>query len=245
MRLSTAALAALALWTSAVAQDETRVVRLVGQALDRKTGELLYTENHAQQFRGGKLVSDRVEYRWPDGRSFAVKTVRYGDHPYAPDFRLDDSRDGYFEGAEKTGDRYEMYRKHGDQTQRKSIAWSDTLVADAGFDCMVKARLPELLAARGASVQVELAVAGRLASLGFRVVTEQIDPQRRVVELRAEADSLLRLIVPAIELAYATDTRELLRYVGLSNIRNSSGELYDTRIEFPRDDGRALPPTCG
>jgi hypothetical protein len=55
----------------------------------------------------------------------------------------------------------------------------------------------------------------------------------RTVRFALEIDSaFLRIVVPPIVVIYDRDTRRLLRYEGLSNLRDASGENHSVRIEF-------------
>jgi len=44
--------------------------------------------------------------------------------------------------------------------------------------------------------------------------------------------AFLRLLVAPIEVSYDPETRRLLRYTNLSNIRDSNGENFKDRIDF-------------
>ena len=52
-------------------------------------------------------------------------------------------------------------------------------------------------------------------------------------ELRVKS-MFLQMFVPPVVVSYDAQTRSLLRYEGVSNIRDAAGENFDVRIEFPR-----------
>lgn len=221
------------------AQADERTIELVGQAYDRASGAAIYSENHFQTLRDGALVAHRVEYRTPDGALFCRKQLLYGAHPFAPTFQLDDQRDGYLEGAEYTARGYRLYRREpGTDRSETVIAPGDDLVADSGFDRYVKASLAQLLVA---PQDVRLAVAGQLAQFDFRIALARHERLfgRDAVTLTVRPRSLLRWFVAPIEVSYDPGTGALLRYAGISNIRNPSGKLYDARIDFVPADFRS------
>lgn len=229
----TSVIAGLAL-LSFVAQADgvARTVTLTGYATDRVTGAPLYSETHRQTFQGDVLVSHHTEYRDPDGTLFATKHLDYRTLPFAPTFRLDDLRNGYHEGAQYADGKYLLYRgtKSDAHEDVADVAPGPDLVADSGFDRYIEAHLSDLLERK--QLHLRLAVAGKLTTVRFRVDTLRIDDAHEI-ELRAEPDSLLSFFVAPIHLTYDADSGRLIRYVGISNIRSPSGELYDARIDFP------------
>ncbi|HXG28092.1 MAG TPA: hypothetical protein VNJ47_04500 [Nevskiales bacterium] len=223
-------LAASAVAASEPVLPETR--ELTGHAYDRRTGVLLYSEHHYQRFRDGKTIEHRVDYRTPDGTRFATKTLDYSQHPYAPAFRTLDLRDGYVEGADHTAEGYWLFNGPEASPTRVLVRRSDDLVSDSGFDAYVRDHLPALI--EGQTLSFRLAVAGRLADYAFkaRALERERPLGRETLTIRVTPDSLLRFVVDPIDVTYHIESRQLLRYVGISNLRSPSGERYDTRIDF-------------
>ncbi len=221
------------------------LLEIIGKAYDQKTGQFIYTEHHLQMYNDGELVRHHVEYQKPDGSALATKTLDYGNQPFAPAFQLQDWRDGYLEAAEYTDKGYRLKRR-----DRKSAPASSKLidpqgelelVSDAGFDRYVQARLPNLME-RGLQ-KFRLAVAGRLASYGFtaRLVERTTLFGQQAALIRVELSNLLSLLVDGIDITYALESGHLLRYSGISNIRDDNGVRYDARIDFPPEQRRFNP----
>ena len=215
--------------------EAQRVEAQVGYAYARDSGVPLYTEHHRFVYRNGALATHRVDYRRADGAPIGTKELDYGEHPYAPDFRMVDLRDGYIEGAEHSAGGYRLYRQLGHRAplEDQVVPQSLDLVADSGFDRYMRAHLQALM--ENGEGAIRLAVAGRLAAYGFRVQTRERERLfgRDAITLRVQIDSWLSWLVEPIDLTYDADNGRLLRYVGLSNIRSESGERYDARIDFP------------
>ncbi len=208
---------------------------LTGLAYAARSGELLYTEHHRMTFEQDQLLRHQVQYRHPDGEAFVDKSLDYSRHPYAPDFDLRDLRDGYREGGAVTDQGYQLYRqdRQGERRREKTVTLDPELVVDAGFDRYVKAHLDRLLEQERGSFR--MAVAGHLTSLRFRIRLMDTEPLFGLpaVRFRVEPDSLLRLFTDHIDITYDRSTGRLLRYVGISNIRDSQGDRHDVRIDFP------------
>ena len=220
-------------------------LELVGYARDVDSGELYYTENHIKHHDDKAITKHEVRYANAQGEVFATKTLDYSRGLYAPAFRLEDKRTGYIEGARYTEQGYQLFnQKPGDDMKYEVVGDGKyPLMADAGFDTFMRDNLSALSA--GEVPVMELAVAGRLSSYNFRAkaVAEHMIFGQPAVEVHSEpASRLLRLLTGPLTLFYQKDNGQLLRYEGMTNIRNiETGKLYTARIEFPVDEIRKSP----
>lgn len=209
-----------------------------GQAYAAHGGRLLYSESHWIERTADGRSRRLVLYRCPDGRAFARKTVRVDGTPQAPDFQLDDARVGYREGVRGDGRQRQVFvsERHGaDQRSAALPVHADTVI-DAGFDAFIRGHWKALLA-RG-HLRLKMLIPSRLETMAFRVVDEgarRVDgrPARR---FRLRADAWYGFALPHIDVDYDATTHRLLRYRGLSNLRNADGDNVDVRIEFPPAD---------
>ena len=55
---------------------------------------------------------------------------------------------------------------------------------------------------------------------------------------RLALGGLLGLVVSGIDVSYDADNRMLMRFSGLTNVRDPDGENYVARIDFPPDERR-------
>lgn len=201
----------------------------------------LYEEHHYLRSEAGAPVERLVVYRCPDGEPFARKTVRYGEPPYAPQFRMDDARFGYAEGFERGQIAGEAFVQRGSAAplQKEAVTLGESLVVDAGFDEFVRAHWTTLQA--GKAVPLRFLVPSRLDAYGFKVrkVGEE--------ELFGEPASVFQLALSGlfgwfadpIEVAYRNSDRRLMRFAGLSNIRATPEENLSAAIEFPPERASA------
>ena len=228
----TPSLCLLFLTTAASSADYT----FTGFAHDLDTGALLYVETHAVSSAGSPGEQRVVLYRAGEGATpFARKHLRYGADRARPDFDFDDRRSGYAESATRDAQGFVVVARAGAQARagRTQLRTDAIGVIDAGFDEFVRAHWSQLQ--RGDSLAAPFLVPSRLAAVNFRV--------RRVAGARlddAEA-SVIRLSVsgplgwflPDIDVSYRDRDRRLLRYRGLTNIRDAAGELICAQIDFP------------
>lgn len=204
------------------------------EARDAGDGRLLYREEHLLRYADGVLAERLVTYRCADGTAFARKRVDYAPDPLAPAFVLEDARTGYREGLAREGTQARaLVRASADAPERSGpLAASPALVADAGFDEFIRQRWDALVPEGEA--RIDFVVPSRLEALGFRVRglgVADIDgvPAQR---FRLTLGGWLAWVAPHIDVAYDARDRRLLRYEGLSNIRDAGGEPLVARIDF-------------
>lgn len=234
-RRGAAILGALAL-LGAVPVAQAAITFEEGLARDPDSNQLLYREQHLVRRGDGQVLERLVLYRCSDGTAFARKRVDYRASAQAPSFALEDARDGYGEGLRRSGAGETVWVREGaDGSERSApLRPHPQTVADAGFDEFIRRNWQPLLA--GESVPLRFAVPARLESLGFkvsRVGTARFGSEQAEL-FRLRLGGWLGWIAPHIDVAYGRDSRRLLRFEGLSNLRADDGESQlQARIEFP------------
>ena len=227
----TLAIAALA--TVAAPASMARLVEETGIATDLDSGRPLYREQHLMRAAAdGDLVERLVVYRCTDGTPFARKRVDYRDAPAAPAFQFEDVRSGYREGLQRGPDGARVFVDRPDAEKQQAPLPGGALVADAGFDQWVRREWPRLVA--GESVPMEFLVPSRLTSYGFKVYEVDEASAEAGRRFRLRLGGLLGWFAPHIDVVYSEADRRLLRFEGLSNLRDDAGEdPLKVRIVFP------------
>lgn len=241
-------LAVLSLLVAMPASAE--VLRFYGYAYDLKTDQHLYTEVHEQHVEGDRWLRGSITYYRPDGERMAFKTLDFSKDPYVPVFKMTLDADGYFEGISDAGDPIVVERagKKG-QPESKRLKRDGLTCADSGFHSLIVASFDQLM--KRETINLRLAVAGMLDQFRFRArrIDDTTFEGKPAVRFQVEPDSLLRLVVDPLELAYDPDTKRLLEFRGVSNIRDTeTGKQYVTRIAYysqPPEGIGSLPPLEG
>lgn len=208
-----------------------------GLARDPGSRTLLYREHHLVRRAEGKPTERLVIYRCTDGTPFARKRVDYRGSAQAPEFRFEDARLGYSEGLRRAGGNDTVWVRDARGESERSAVLDDPaarLVADAGFDEFIRRHWRPLLA--GQSVPLRFAVPSRLQTLGFKVDRQGSLTlgQEPAETFRLKLGGLLGWVAPHIDVAYGRDSRRLLRFEGLSNLRTDDGRSQlVARIDFP------------
>jgi hypothetical protein len=203
-----------------------------GNAYDLKSGSLLFHEAH-YRYTTASVPQQLVVYSCPDGRPFARKLSRADGDAQAPDFDLIDARLNYHEGVRRLADRREVYVKRTAEMPEQA----DTLVVppdgviDVGFDEFARRHWSELAA--GQSLSLPFLVPSRRVFYSFKAKTDATAVSATTMTVRLSVGAWYAFLVPHIDVIYDRASHRLLRYEGLSNIRNDKGKSYNVRLEFP------------
>ena len=193
-------------------------------------GRLLYRETHL--FEPGDAANRLVLYTCPDGRAFARKQVRSTAQATAPDFGLEDGRDGYTEGVRSAGSARAVYAGTGTPAVQTVSVPQDGVI-DAGFDVAVRRHWDALM--QGQAVRLRFLVPSRKQFYPVRVqrIGSVKRHGRRAEQLRMKLDTWFGFAIPDVILTYARDDQRLLEFNGTGNVRNAKGNNPQVRIVFP------------
>ncbi len=229
-----------------------------GTADARHASDFLYGERHFLRYAGGQVAERVVLYTCRNGSAFARKTVSYVDRT-APDFLIENATDGMREGiraaaggaavpagtaapASGAGSsrRTVFFRPHGSDPERAGpVPRVPGLVADAGFDEFVQMHWQDLMS--GHPLEMRFLLPSRLTDYGFQV------EHLRSESVRGVAAEVFRLrlagfwghFLPGIDVYYDAASHVLVRYDGLSDLRDPAGNNYKTQIDFPESERKA------
>ena len=183
--------------------------QVIGEARSTARGELRYTEHYQCSNAGARC---EVEYRDADGEVFARKRLDYSRSWHAPALVFEHLRDG---------SSVTVQRELGEE-----------LVVDAGFDNYIRTHWETL--DKGERVQFEFLPAGRDSPLNMRAErdAETLCPVERLCLNVALDNWLLGALVPPILLQYDRQNKRLLRYLGISNLRDGEGKQQEVQIDY-------------
>jgi hypothetical protein len=207
-----------------------------GYARDIESRELLYVESHTVRGLGTANEQRVVKYLCSRGdAAFARKVLQYGANRTEPAFRLEDARTGYVEGLQRNGNTLEVFQRESSKAElrKRPVPTTVAIVSDAGFDEFVRKHWAELEA--GKSVRFPFLVPSRLDYMSFKVKKHgetTIEGQPASV-IRLNLSGFLGWFLPYIEVSYRKSDRVLMRYKGLTNIRDTDGNNVTAQIDFP------------
>jgi len=218
------------------------LVSVQGDARDLANGRLLYREQHLIRQQQDVPIERLVVYRCPDGTAFARKHVDYRASRTAPDFELLDVRRGYREGLRRRAGStltWSSRPRSGDAAPKALRAGAGALVADVGFDEYLRTHWDALLAGRPQTLSFVVPTYGRTVPFQVRSLGRgQLDGVP-VERFRLKLGGLLGMVGPSMDVAYLAAGRRLLRFSGVTNLRDDRGKPLKARIDFPPTSGTA------
>ncbi len=225
-------------WTSSAELTFT------GYAREIESKRLLYIESHFVRDAGEKSESRVVLYRCANGtETFARKELRYGEVREEPEFTFVDGRGGYTEGLRRTPAGPVVFQRDSARTPAREakVPANVVIVSDAGFDEFVRNHWSELEA--GKTVRFPFLIPSRLDFLTFKVKKNREEPIEGAATsvIRLNLSGVIGWFLPYIEVSYRKSDQVLMRYKGLTNIRDTKGDNLVALIEFPAKERRALP----
>lgn len=227
-------------WLSGPAHASEQYVAYFGVAASQRSDQLLYGESHVVRYQNGRIAERVVLYTCPDGTPFARKHSTYED-PLAPNFVFEDvsngMREGVRAGANPKGNRTVFFRGF-DGKPEKSAPVSEVpgLVIDSGFDEFIRSNWQTLMTQ--GSLSLQFLVPSRLETLGFQLQhlrTGNEDGTPTEV-FRLKLQGILGWIAPNIDVTYSERDHVLMRYEGLSDLRDKSGDNLRVDITFRLSD---------
>lgn len=231
-RWSLCACVGLSLVAPALALAEAQ--QFTATAHDLKTGRVLYTEQYDVQVENGRWVSGSTRYVLASGQQVAERKFDFSQDRYVPVFKLEQTDPVYEEGIARIDrDKVEIFMVRDGKRQTASLDRVKDMVADCGAQAYVVDHLDTLQA--GGTLRFTLAVAGRVDSFALRASKlADVDVGGvAAIKVRVELDSMLRLVLPTLELTIDPKSRRLLEYSGIANLKDpATKRAYSARIVF-------------
>jgi hypothetical protein len=213
-----------------------------GAARDVATGKPLYREMHFVSAPGTARETRIVHYQCPGSDAiFARKELDYAPSREMPRFTLTDARLGYVEGLRTLANgRAQVFQVPGARRSERNalLPATKSVVADAGFDEFLKRHWAEL--ERGQSIKFAFLVPSRLHEVEFKISKhgDAVIEGAPATVIRLNLSGFLGWFLPYIDATYRKSDRALMRYQGLTNLRDAAGNNMTALIDFPAAERR-------
>lgn len=218
---------ALCAFTSAIETDS-----YTGYAYKEGVKKPVYTEKFTDKTTDGKPTETITNYYDANNTLIAQRTLKFNKSSFAPDFKTEDFRTGYQEGAEMKGKKFRLFVKESkdDKPKEKIISIPSPAVIDGGFNQYIKANWSEL--EKGKALVFNFAVASRLDYYKMRTV--RISSTDKTMKVKIEPErKILRMLASPIVVNYDKSTKRILSYEGISNISDEHGDNFTIKLVYP------------
>lgn len=219
--------AGLCAFTSTVDTDS-----YTGYAYKEGVKKPVYTEKFTDKTIDGKPSEITTKYYDATNKLIAQRTLSFSKSKFAPDFKTEDFRTGYIEGAEAKGNKFRLFVKESkdDKLKEKTISIPAPAVIDGGFNQYIKANWSEL--EKGTALIFNFAVASRLDYYKMRAVKISATDKTMKVKIEPER-KILRMLASPIVVNYDKSTKRILSYEGISNISDENGDNFTIKLVYP------------
>lgn len=223
-----------AMLTAPLLAPAAEIQRFTTTAHDLKTGRLVYTESYEVQVDNGRWVAGTTRYFLPNGTAIGERKFDFSTDRTVPIYSLDQSNVDYHEGITRIDAQHvEVFNFRDGHRQTASLPRVQNMVADCGSQPYVVEHLDQLEA--GNTLHFTLVVAGKTDSFRLRArkLADVDVGGRRAMRVRIELDSLLRLFLPPLELTIDPETKRMLEYSGITNLKDpATRKAYSAKITF-------------
>lgn len=194
--------------------------------VDVKTGQKIFTETGRARYKDGYLISSEIEFAGIDGKVYTRQKINAKKSPYAPDYTLEDLRDGHLEAVFFNGATYEILFKDnaaapGEKVTLRIPGNEIATVTFPGFSNFALKHWDIL--SRGEAVFFYLIVPTQRDFYRFRLVRDSITGSgiSQRVHFRIELVNLvLRMFVDPIRISFDVSGRRMVRYEGIHFVRD-------------------------
>jgi hypothetical protein len=210
-----------------------------GYAYTSDDHKLIYTESHWMYEQGG--VGHRlVIYGCADGQPFARKWVDTTPGTATPDVDMLDARTGYREGVRTRGGQREVFSQADASSAEKHAPLSNppNAVIDAGFDAFVREHWDTLSSPGVDPLPFLILSQLRYVDFSAKKLRDEDAEGRATRWFRLQLSGWYAFVLPHIDVAYDAQSRDLMEFRGISNIRGKGGSNLTVTIQFPANEHR-------
>jgi hypothetical protein len=213
-----------------VSLASTTTESFTGQAIN-KAGQLEYIERHRVIYANGQVTRSLTTYVDSHNNTIGELVSEYLPNPRFNNYTFKDIRAKYEDGVTVERDQLLLYRKAGPEEDSESaqLPKQATQIVGQGFHHFLKLNLEAV--AGGKIYNIQLVMPSRLNQYSFRIRKRKIEGQTLYIRLEVK-NWFLRLFAPYFDCEYDLGTGRLLRYLGISNLGDSSGSHKEVDISY-------------
>lgn len=203
-----------------------------GFAYKEGANTLIYTEQFTDKFVDGEQVESITHYFDTNHKHIATRKIDFSKSKFAPDFKTEDLRTGYIEGAEVADNNVKLFTKKDKNSPlvEKIIQVPEPVVVDGGFNQFIKTHWQELESEK--SLSFNFTVSSSLDYYKLRAAKVAMNENELTIKVEPYK-ALLRWLANPIIIKYDRETHRILSYEGKSNIADDNGNNFTAKLVYP------------
>ncbi len=200
-----------------------------------RNGRLIYVEHHRLTYdRSKKLLFAETIYKNPDGQTIVELKSDFRESLTAPSHTITDYRTGEVQGLKRENGSLILFTKNKDGKEATKLLKEESperglMVGCQGLNYYILENLDSIDAQ--AVLPVRFLIPGKLDYYDFQM--RQVGQSERSLDFEIEVKNwFLALFAPTLEVKYDRVNKRILRYEGLSNIKDDKGKNQNVTIEY-------------
>ncbi|MDD2565065.1 MAG: hypothetical protein PHU27_12700 [Salinivirgaceae bacterium] len=207
-----------------------------GFAKEVSTHKLLYEEVHTEIYSADKHNKTETKFLDENKKIIASRILDFSNSMISPQYSLEDHRTGAYEAVtNRSGKFLIQYKENRDaETISESITVPDPAVVDGGFNYFVKSKWNQLM--QGETVGFNYISTARQEYYRFQLTIDKSSSNRssNLVLVKMEPTNyFLRALLDPIYITYNKNTRRIVQYSGISNIKDKEGKTQVAVLTYP------------
>tara|TARA_A100001015_G_scaffold316162_1_gene429754 strand:- start:1775 stop:2500 length:726 start_codon:yes stop_codon:yes gene_type:complete len=211
------------------------LIHYIGSAYESRSDIFLYSEEY-KEFESNRVLHAKSTYLNINNKIIAEKNIKYLNSLAAPNFTFSNHLTGVNASVKVTDSVNISYRSSfASKTKSVTLPKLKNLVVDSGFHYFIQDHWDSLLNKN--SVVINYVSPSRLGimPLVIKFHSKIKTNTQTIIVYKIESTSfILRFFVSPIYLHYDINSRRLLRFEGISNIKLKSGAKH-VRLNFNYD----------
>lgn len=211
-----------------------------GKAIEAESQKAIYNEDHQVEYNGPLVKKVVTTYLSPDGKEIAKLTSLFNGNSQLPDTEFVDKRTGYKEITTLKGDEYHIKTIDPKGKEKTgSIDVKSNLVCGQGYHNFIISNMDSFKVGETRELRFIIPSMRDYFTFDLTYLGPLNKSKPDEVSFRLDITNwILKMFADKIQVTYSKKDKVLLRYEGLTNLKNNKGDQYDAILTYTFPKGR-------
>lgn len=204
----------------------------VFEAIAKFEGQVAYIERHTVVFEEETVIKSLTEYLDQDGKPIGSMQSDFTHSLAAPNFVFRDKRHRSLQGLRWNRGETEVFaQERGEKRVVKRVLTpgENILIGGEGLVFYIASNMQKIISKNG--LDFMYVIPGRLEAYHFFIKPLAHNSEQAEFEVKMKS-WLMSFFSPRLKLIYDVQKKRLKSFEGLSNLRNSEGEMMSVDIQY-------------
>jgi hypothetical protein len=205
-----------------------------GKATNPKDKKHLYSEVHSVEYKGELVQKVLTKYKDPSGKVVAELLSTFKENHRLPDTIFTDKRNGYKEETKLDGNKYIITTTAANSRSKvRKLSVEDNLVCGQGYHNYIIKNINAFKLNETRTIKFVLPSMRDYFSFDLTYLGPLSKEKPDEVSFRLDITNfILKMFADKIQVTYSKKEKTLIRYQGLTNLKNAEGDQYDALINY-------------